>query len=71
MYRVIHEFMDLQDENHIYRVGDTYPREGKETSLERATELMSNKNKIGEPIIEDVVVETAENTEAKPKKGKK
>ena len=54
MYRVIVEFADLKDENHVYRVGDTYPRKGYRSSKERRKELMSNENKIGKPLIEEV-----------------
>ena len=28
MYKVIKHFVDLQDNNHKYDVGDTYPRKG-------------------------------------------
>ena len=54
MYRVIHDFNDAQDGEHWYKVGDIYPREGKKTTLERATELMGEHNRIGKPLIEDV-----------------
>ena len=59
MYKVIYEFLDLQDDSHIYKVGDVYPRKGSETTLERATELMGTSNKIGKPLIVE---------EEKPKK---
>lgn len=55
MYKVIERFMDLQDDNHIYEVGDAYPREGAEPTPERIRELASNSNKIGKPLIEEVV----------------
>ena len=54
MYNVIERFMDLQDDNYIYEVGDAYPREGADTTLERIRELASNRNKIGKPLIEEV-----------------
>lgn len=44
-YKVIHAFTDLQDFNHIYRVGDIFPRSGMKVSDERLSELSSNKNK--------------------------
>lgn len=28
-YRVIHDFIDLQDNRHLYRAGDKYPRKGR------------------------------------------
>jgi len=53
MYKVIHAFMDLEDENHIYQVGDTYPREGEyHPNKKRRNTLASDKNKIGVPLIE-------------------
>ena len=54
MYKVIERFMDLQDDNHIYEVGDAYPREGADPTLERIRELASNSNKIGKPLIEAI-----------------
>lgn len=51
MYKVIERFMDLQDENHIYEIGDTYPRKGSKPSKERIEELASDKNLIGFPLI--------------------
>ncbi|HWI49111.1 MAG TPA: hypothetical protein VNU45_12885 [Rummeliibacillus sp.] len=49
-YEVIKDFMDLEDENHIYRAGDKYPRKGR-LKKERADELVSEANKIGVPLI--------------------
>ena len=54
MYKVIERFMDLQNDNYIYEVGDTYPREGADPTLERIRELESNSNKIGKPLIEEI-----------------
>lgn len=51
-YTVIYEFKDLQDNNHIYRVGDVYPRPKKRPSKARIAELMGDKNKLGRPLIE-------------------
>lgn len=52
MYRVIVEFADLTDNNHVYRVGDKFPRKGRKVSKARCKELLSNANKIGKPLIE-------------------
>jgi len=52
-YKVIKRFRDLQDANYIYSVGDKYPRKGR-INKERTEELMSNNNKIGEPVIIEV-----------------
>lgn len=50
-YKVIHFFTDLQDYNHPYNVGDTFPRDGFKVSEERLKELSSNKNKQNKPLI--------------------
>ena len=71
MYEVIHEFADLLDDNHVYRVGDVYPRSGGKTTLDRATELMGKNNKIGQPLIKDIdesVSKAKEVEEAEAKK---
>lgn len=63
MYRVIHKFYDLKDNNHAYCVGDTFPRNGVEAGAERLAELSSDKNLQGVPLIEEV--------EEKPKRTRK
>lgn len=50
---VIKDFKDLQDKNHIYRSGDTYPRKGR-TKKERVEELTTEQNAHGVPLIEEV-----------------
>lgn len=52
--KVIKYFTDLQDSNREYNVGDDFPREGKEVSKERLTELSTKNNRQGEPLIERV-----------------
>lgn len=52
-YKVIHDFSDIQDEKHVYRVGDKFPRSGRAKKA-RLTELMGEKNKIGKPLIVEV-----------------
>lgn len=52
-YRVIERFRDLQDGEHIYEVGDKYPRNGR-AKKERAEELSTKQNKLGKPLIEEV-----------------
>lgn len=54
MYRVIHNFYDLKDNNHAYSVGDTFPHNGVEVGAERVAELSSDKNLQGVPLIERV-----------------
>lgn len=79
MYKVIRYFTDLQDDEYIYREGDTYPREGLTPTTERIVELSTNRNLQGVPLIKEVEepvesiendVETAEKTveTEKPKK---
>ena len=50
-YTVIHYFVDLQDSNHPYKVGDTFPRLGLVVSDARLKELSSANNKQGKPLI--------------------
>ena len=52
MYKVIAYFVDLQDNNHPYNVGDTFPRDGLEVKPERIAELSGKHNKRGTPLIE-------------------
>lgn len=53
-YRVIVPFFDLQDGDHAYSIGDSFPRKGKAVSEERIAYLMSNKTKHRRPVIEKV-----------------
>lgn len=52
MYKVIKFFVDLQDNNHPYNVGDAFPRKGLEVTEERLAELAGSDNKQGVPLIE-------------------
>lgn len=52
--KVIKYFTDLQDNKHEYNEGDVFPREGKEVSEERLTELSTKNNRQGVPLIERV-----------------
>lgn len=76
MYKVIKHFMDLQDGNHPYYVGDVFPRPGVEVKEERFEELAGSNNKQGVPLIQKTekaeAEETAEAEEApKAKRAKK
>lgn len=53
MLRVVTAFADLQDNGHIYNVGDEYPRAGVTVSKERLEELASNRNRRGVALIAD------------------
>ena len=70
MYKVIKHFIDLQDNNHKYDVGDTYPRKGLNVLQSRINELASHKNKQKTPLIEEIP-EKVEETEKKTKSTKK
>ena len=54
MYRVITLFADLEDNKHLYHAGDEYPRKGYKPSIERIEFLLSNRNLLGTPVIEQV-----------------
>jgi hypothetical protein len=56
-YKVIRAFRDKEDDQRIYRKGDTFPAKGK-VSKERVAELLSSKNKVGKPLIEQMGVES-------------
>ena len=53
-YTVIKRFSDLQDGNHVYEVGDTYPRAGVSPLPARIAELAGNKNRQKTPLIKAV-----------------
>lgn len=60
MYKVIVRFKDLTDGS-IYDVGDTFPHDDAKISKERIEELITNKNKIGKPVIEEVKEDVDDN----------
>lgn len=54
-YEVIRDFVDSQDKNKKYKVGDSYPQPAnKKISGERLAELLSSDNKLGQPVIREV-----------------
>ena len=55
MYKVIKFFTDLQDNNHPYNVGDSFPRAGVEVTEERVAQLAGCDNLQGVPLIKQVV----------------
>lgn len=52
-YRVVKDFKDLQDDGHIYKAGDKFPRSGR-AKKERIEELSSKDNLRKEILIEEV-----------------
>lgn len=51
MYIVLEEFVDLQDDKHMYKEGDEYPRTGYSPLEERIKELLTGANILGKPLI--------------------
>lgn len=73
-YEVVVTFTDLQDGEHLYNVGDEYPRTGYKPSTKRIDELLSANNKRGKPLIkaaQESAESVIEGTEEKPKRRKK
>ena len=54
MYKVTKRFYDL-NANHAYSVGDTFPHNGVDVDAERITELASDNNRLGVPLIEEIL----------------
>lgn len=54
MYRVIKMFSDLQDKEHVYHTGDSFPRDGLTVSADRINELATARNRRGMPLIEAI-----------------
>lgn len=52
-YTVITAFVDLQDDNRLYRIGETYPRSGKTVSADRINSLLSADNALGVSLIKE------------------
>jgi hypothetical protein len=53
-YKVIKHFVDLQDNNHSYDVGDAFPRKGYSVLPSRIRELASDANLQKTPLIEEI-----------------
>ena len=68
-YKVVIAFTDLQDNNYIYNVGDSFPHNGYEASEKRLKELSSTDNKRGQVLIkklEDKGKSKPEKEDSKP-----
>jgi len=68
MYKVIAAFADLQDGNHVYAIGDGYPRSGYEPDEDRVRALATGNNRLHRPLILEAAEAPAEKTEDKPQK---
>ena len=64
MYKVVHNFRDLQDRGRLYKVGEPFPRPGKTVTQERLSALESGNNKAKRKLIEKI-------EEPKPEKPKR
>ena len=53
-YVVIETFVDLQNDNHRYSVGDKFPHADIEVSDKRISDLLSGNNRRKRPLIEEV-----------------
>ena len=60
MYKVLHFFHDLKDNNYVYNPGDVFPREGLQVTEERIAELSGPDNKQHKPLITKVEEEPVE-----------
>jgi hypothetical protein len=65
MYTTIRSFYDLQDDNRMYRPGDTYPRDGLTVTDSRIEELASDRNRLGMPVIKLVEEDPVEKPKAR------
>lgn len=63
MYRVISDFRDLKNNNHLYRVGEEYPVLGYKPTKVRIEELVKGKNKYGKIFIEEIGDEKTSSSE--------
>ena len=50
-YRAAVDFIDLQDDNRLYKAGEPFPRPGLKVSVARLKELSTNANRMGYPLI--------------------
>lgn len=72
MYKVVNDFRDAKNDNHLYRVGDDYPVAGYKPTKARIEELAKGKNRLGKVFIEEVLEDTnkGEETASEPENDK-
>lgn len=68
MYKVLHAFTDLQDNNYGYAEGDIFPHNGFEPLASRYEELSGKSNRRGISLIEEIADEVKAETVEKPKR---
>lgn len=66
MYKVVNDFRDAKNDNHLYRVGDDYPVAGYTPTKARIEELAKGKNRLGKVFIEEVLEDTNKGEETAP-----
>ena len=54
MYKAVVMFRDAQDNGHLYRPGDTFPRDGLKVDAARIEQLSGTENRRGIPLIAEV-----------------
>ena len=54
MYKVIRNFFDKTDGNHLYKKDDIYPREGVKVNKTRAKAVMTGDNDTGKIYIAEI-----------------
>ena len=67
MFKVVHGFKDLKDNDYIYKKGDIYPRDEiklEDVPKKRIKELSGTNNKIGKVLIEEIKEEVVEEEKA-------
>lgn len=64
-YKVIRFFTDLQDNDWPYNVGDIFPRDGLDVTVERLAELAGRNNAQLTPLIMEVKAEPEKPTKTK------
>ena len=57
MWQAAVDFIDLEDSEHFYHAGDPYPRQGMKPTKKRVRVLSTNENRMGYPLIVEVVKE--------------
>lgn len=57
MYEVVVSFRDLMNDNHLYRVGDTYPVSGYKPTKARIDALANGKNSYNMVFIKPKIAE--------------
>ena len=71
MYIVLNTFYDLRDCEHLYNAGEPYPRDGYAPTDERVEELLTERNRMGKPMIQAVSEKGGETTDQQKKPARK